>query len=275
MERAQIHLVTAEQRSARLSQLSEEGEIAYEEVTSELTAIVKAHFPAARHGDVVKIDELCGYRNDATFIIGSEGKVLPLDTDDDEYGNVPSTLPILGPEGFGPKHWSAAVEHNKIIWFDAAPHADEILRNTDFDHLTELLTSPEDEDGEGYVLKIFSHFTRNGQTFRVGFEYSPAADAEDQTPEAIRGLVTFAARGLLPWNYDEREDQEAEKTLLIGVELVARFHKEPGTGWRWLESGSMEGDLETNVWCQRTASGDVVKTTETRFRRMGTDEAES
>ena len=76
-------------------------------------------FPGILRGDVVSVfsDEE-RERNDGLFIYDGS-KVLPLDTEHDEYGHLPSTFKV---EEFYPQYWSEIITHNQIVWFNPRIH---------------------------------------------------------------------------------------------------------------------------------------------------------
>jgi len=64
------------------------------------------------------------YRNEGVWIWDGK-KIIPLDTELDEYGGLPSEFKV-GKE-FAPDHWIKIIEHNTIIWLE-----DELFDQIEF-----------------------------------------------------------------------------------------------------------------------------------------------
>lgn len=316
MERAQVHPLNDDQHTERLDHWLEKLEVGgadyrRPEVLEELAAIIKVHHQTARFGDLVEVGETENrpYANSWTYIIGEGGAVLPLYENPrvrDSYC-VPPAFPVLSQFGeaglsrrealvnpaspdcpalsdaphahFGLKYWSVMGSVGDVVWFDAAPYADEILRNADAASVTVKAPMARSEDclslsagqsGEAGLISaspdrlgVLSRFTRKGETFTIG---SYEAELKEQTPEAIRALLGFIVKGLLPWSCCCSESEAwAERTLLIGDEIIKLFREVPGTGWRWLARvESRQGNI-FRTWQHRLASGEIAEETETEL----------
>jgi hypothetical protein len=195
---------------------------------------------SARRGDIVKIARLGERPNDWAFIFdGREVQELAADPEIDYFASVPPDFRIFGPEGFGPKHWSEAVAHNRVVWFDASPFARQVAESL-----------PHWRSGGGQLSAdprphgFTSDFLR--QLFPLGTFVFPNLRMYEQPKNAslkasccliavapeiaallpattIASLLSFALSGPLPWEYCPSADPQAERVLVIGRHIYARW----------------------------------------------------
>lgn len=86
-------------------------------------------------GDVVMLDNLSGYRNDGKLIWDGE-RVISLDYDLDDYGNVPCSMTF---PDFPPDHFIESVYHNYIFHL-STESKEELKRNFDEETQTSCVT---------------------------------------------------------------------------------------------------------------------------------------
>jgi hypothetical protein len=192
-------------------------------VLAELTRILHG---GSRRGDIVKIRELAGCDNNWTYIFDGR-QVVPLARDPtlDEFGYVPASFRVLEEGGFGPKYWSEAVAHNRIIWFDARPFLSQIRRSFDpyvyaryvgaetFRRYPEF---PPDFLGR---VEPFARFDHQGQTYLLALDFYVIGDAGD-APGLARRALGLAEEGAQPWNWYEGITPQAERVILAGHEML-------------------------------------------------------
>lgn len=190
-------------------------------VSRELSQIVRG-----RHGDLVKLVGEGDYRNDFTYIIDGERVIpLPCDEEVDECGYLPSSFRVLeAPHDFTPKYWSQVVEHNRIIWFDARPHLEQIranLRLNDPEAASRHLPVEAREAVDAKNFLPFSSFDYCGQRYTLALDGDIMSERTKKNKQLVRRVMASLDRGALPWNYyDDGEEKEWEERLLIvNVEL--------------------------------------------------------
>lgn len=100
-----------------------------EDVAVQLTELVQERALTPKRGDIISlIPDEERYRNDGCFIFDGD-KVIPLDTEFDNYGHLPSSIQVSDTE-FSIIHWRDIVGHNCIFWL-AQPILDRMTLHWD------------------------------------------------------------------------------------------------------------------------------------------------
>ena len=100
-----------------------------EKVATQLTDLVHERALTPKRGDIISlIPDEDRYRNDGCFIFDGD-KVIPLDTEFDDYGHLPSSIQVSDTE-FSITHWQDVVGHNCIFWL-AQPILDRMTLHWD------------------------------------------------------------------------------------------------------------------------------------------------
>lgn len=77
-----------------------------------------------KRGDIVHFEQFGDYRNDGKYIYDGT-KLLPLDTDYDDYGQLPLEFKV--PTEFPPRYWSEYIDHNVFVPVDFERFRDEMI----------------------------------------------------------------------------------------------------------------------------------------------------
>lgn len=113
-----------------------------------------------KRGDIVHLECLGSYRNDGIFIWDGQ-KMLDLESNQDDYGNLPQQFKAITEFPIDYFHWNskASICHNSYVWFDPKPVVDQIMANWSYGLIDEVAM----ED-----LRVFhSSFKLNGVTYRI------------------------------------------------------------------------------------------------------------
>jgi hypothetical protein len=113
-----------------------EGQIESDFTPEELTEVVMKHFNPEdlKVGDVIHFDDYDDYRNSGKVLWGPNHTVIHLADEHDEYGYVPSSLPINLFTSVD--YFSDSIDHNNYVWFNCegyeVKHSKEVGEDENF-----------------------------------------------------------------------------------------------------------------------------------------------
>lgn len=125
-KRATVYEIESWLRDEHGNELRQETYDYEEEWMEKINSILPHLGKHFQRGDIIHFEQFDSYRNDGKYIYDGK-KLIQLDTDYDDYGQVPEEFKV--PQEFPPEYWQLSIEHNVHTSFDKESFIDQLVAN--------------------------------------------------------------------------------------------------------------------------------------------------